>query len=71
MIVAISYNTDIMAMENILPLTARWIKFAKRMKDLIIEIRTKSALFINSGYQSFKKYCFKLDTFTRNCMFKA
>lgn len=45
MIVAISYNTDIMAMENILPLTARWIKFAKRMKDLIIEIRTKSALF--------------------------
>jgi len=45
MIVAISYNTDIMAMENILPLTARWIEFAKKMKGLIIEIRTKSALF--------------------------
>ncbi len=45
MIVAISYNTDIMAMENILPLTARWIEFAKKMEGLIIEIRTKSALF--------------------------
>jgi spore photoproduct lyase len=45
MIVAISYNTDIMAMENILPLASRWIEFAKRISGLIIEIRTKSALF--------------------------
>tara|TARA_B100000768_G_C11252893_1_gene364953 strand:+ start:209 stop:1225 length:1017 start_codon:yes stop_codon:yes gene_type:complete len=45
MIVAISYNTDIMAMENILPLASRWINFAKHQKNLIIEIRTKSALF--------------------------
>lgn len=52
MIVAISYNTDIMAMENILPLTARWIEFAKSMKGLIIEIRTKSALF--SSIQNIK-----------------
>ena len=45
MIVAISYNTDIMAMENILPLASRWIDFARNQKHLVIEIRTKSALF--------------------------
>ena len=45
MIVAISYSTDIMAMENILPLASRWINFAKLQKHLVIEIRTKSALF--------------------------
>ena len=45
MIVSISYNTDILAMENIIPMASRWIEFAKTQKDLIIEIRTKSALF--------------------------
>ena len=43
-IVSISYNTDLLAMENILPLTRRWIEFAKKNINLNIEIRTKSAL---------------------------
>lgn len=43
-IVSISYNTDLLAMENILPLTRRWIEFAKTNINLNIEIRTKSAL---------------------------
>jgi len=45
MVVSISYNTDLMAMENIIPVTSRWIKFAKTQENLKIEIRTKSALF--------------------------
>jgi spore photoproduct lyase len=45
MIVSISYNTDLMAMENIIPMTSRWIKFARKQENLKIEIRTKSALF--------------------------
>ena len=45
MIVSISYNTDLMAMENIMPLASRWIEFTRNQKNLKIEIRTKSALF--------------------------
>ncbi len=45
MIVSISYNTDLLAMENIFPMVSRWIKFARKRKNLIIEIRTKSAFF--------------------------
>ena len=45
MLVSISYNTDLMAMENIIPITSRWIEFARNQKNLKIEIRTKSALF--------------------------
>ena len=45
MVVSISYNTDLMAMENIIPVTSRWIEFAKLQKNMRIEIRTKSALF--------------------------
>ncbi len=45
MIVSISYNTDLMAMENLFPIISRWIDFAKSKENLIIEIRTKSALF--------------------------
>ena len=44
-VVSISYNTDLLAMENIFPLTRNWINYAKNKKNLIIEIRTKSALF--------------------------
>ena len=29
MIVSISYNTDLMAMEKIIPMTSRWIKFSQ------------------------------------------
>ena len=45
MVVSISYNTDLMAMENIIPVASRWIEFAKLQKNMRIEIRTKSALF--------------------------
>jgi len=45
MVVSISYNTDLMAMENIIPMASRWIEFARNQENLKIEIRTKSALF--------------------------
>ena len=41
MIVSISYNTDLMAMENLFPIISRWVEFAKSKDNLIIEIRTK------------------------------
>ena len=44
-LVSVSYNTDLLAMENILPLTKSWIEYASTKNDLKIEIRTKSALF--------------------------
>ncbi len=44
-VVSVSYNTDLLAMENIMPLTRSWIEYAGTKKDLLIEIRTKSALF--------------------------
>ena len=44
-VVSVSYNTDLLAMENIMPITRSWINYAETKKDLIIEIRTKSALF--------------------------
>ena len=37
----ISYETDILAFEEIVPYTSAWIEFA-RNPNLIIEIRTKS-----------------------------
>ena len=39
LMLSISYNTDLMAFENILPITKNWIQFAK------LEIRTKSGLY--------------------------
>ena len=45
MIVSISYNTDLLAMENLFPMVSRWIEFARTRKNLIIEIRTKSSFF--------------------------
>ena len=42
---SISYNTDLMAFENILPITKNWIQFAKLNLDLNLEIRTKSGLY--------------------------
>lgn len=41
----ISYDTDLLALENILGYTKAWIKFAKKHSNLKIEIRTKSANF--------------------------
>jgi len=42
---SISYNTDLMAMENIIPICRNWINFSKSVTDLLLEIRTKSGLF--------------------------
>ncbi len=42
---SISYNTDLMAMENIIPICRNWINFSKSVADLFLEIRTKSGLF--------------------------
>tara|TARA_S200000501_G_scaffold377986_1_gene438491 strand:- start:1743 stop:2789 length:1047 start_codon:yes stop_codon:yes gene_type:complete len=41
--VSISYNTDLMAMENLFPITKNWIEFASKARNLILEIRTKSS----------------------------
>ena len=44
LLLSLSYNTDILALENILPLTKQWIDFANNTDDLFMEIRTKSGL---------------------------
>lgn len=41
----ISYDTDLMALENITGFVARWYDFASKHPDLTIEIRTKSGAF--------------------------
>ncbi|EMF79746.1 hypothetical protein LEP1GSC188_1592 [Leptospira weilii serovar Topaz str. LT2116] len=41
----ISYDTDLLALENILGYCKEWILFAGSNPDLIVEIRTKSANF--------------------------
>ena len=45
LMLSISYNTDLMAFENILPITRSWINYANKAQDLHLEVRTKSALF--------------------------
>lgn len=42
---SLSYDTDLLGFEGILPLTARWIEFARHEPRVTIEIRTKSAGF--------------------------
>ena len=44
LLLSLSYNTDILALDNILPLTKQWIDFANNTDDLFMEIRTKSGL---------------------------
>lgn len=41
----ISYDTDILAFENVIGYGRQWINFAKNHKNLTIELRTKSANF--------------------------
>ena len=41
----LSYETDILGLENLLKYSLEWINFASLHKNLIIEIRTKSAFF--------------------------
>lgn len=42
---SISYDTDLLAFEGLFPYTARWIEYASGKKNLLIEVRTKSANF--------------------------
>ncbi|MGB9679550.1 MAG: SPL family radical SAM protein [Minisyncoccia bacterium] len=42
---SISYETDLLALENLTGFTKEWIKYALQNQNLIIEIRTKSANF--------------------------
>lgn len=42
---SLSYDTDLLGFEGILPLTARWIEFARNEPRVTIEVRTKSAGF--------------------------
>ncbi len=39
---SISYLTDLMAFESLLPFCRRWIEFAREHPELLLEIRTKS-----------------------------
>jgi spore photoproduct lyase len=40
---SISYNTDLLALESVVPYSAYWIEFVRTYGDILIEIRTKSA----------------------------
>jgi spore photoproduct lyase len=42
---SLSYDTDLLGFEGILPLTARWIDFARHESRVTVEVRTKSAGF--------------------------
>ncbi len=44
-LIAISYDTDTLALESLLGLSKKWIEFAKDKPNLNLEIRTKSANF--------------------------
>ena len=39
----ISYDTDLLAYENVVPYASRFIEFTRKQDDLVIEVRTKSA----------------------------
>ncbi|WP_200905832.1 spore photoproduct lyase family protein [Caloranaerobacter sp. TR13] len=43
--ICISYDSDILAFENITGFVRKWIQFAKKNENLLIEIRTKSNNF--------------------------
>ncbi len=45
LMLSISYNTDLLAFENILPMTRLWIEYSKTQPDLNLEIRSKSTMF--------------------------
>lgn len=41
--VAISYETDLLALEPLAPFASRWIEFARGKENLLLELRSKSA----------------------------
>ena len=43
----ISYDTDLLAFESVVPYCRAWIEFAREEPDLLVEIRTKSAAYQN------------------------
>ncbi len=49
---ALSYDTDLLAIESFFPATAAWLEFAESRENLTIEIRTKSANFRGIQNQS-------------------
>lgn len=40
-----SYDTDLLAFENVVPFTSEWIEFTRKNQNLTVEIRTKSSNF--------------------------
>ncbi|MFH1852298.1 MAG: spore photoproduct lyase family protein [Candidatus Neomarinimicrobiota bacterium] len=44
LLLALSYDTDLLALDNRLALITDWIEFARSTDDLLLEIRTKSAV---------------------------
>ena len=42
---ALSYDTDLLALEGLLGFTEKWVRFAENHPELTLEIRTKSANF--------------------------
>jgi len=42
---SVSYETDLLALENIVPFSSAWIEYATSKQNLTIEIRTKSTNF--------------------------
>ena len=45
LLLSVSYSTDLLAFENIVPWTRKWMDFCESNTDIVIEVRTKSALF--------------------------
>ncbi len=45
----ISYDTDLLAFERLAPYCRKWIEFAYGHPDVLLEIRTKSALYLAIG----------------------
>ncbi|WAM33700.1 radical SAM protein [Caldicellulosiruptor morganii] len=43
--ISVSYESDLLALEGIVPFSSAWIEYAKEKQNLMIEIRTKSANF--------------------------
>jgi spore photoproduct lyase len=45
LLLSVSYSTDLLAFENVVPWTRKWMDFCESNTDIVIEVRTKSALF--------------------------
>lgn len=46
----VSYDTDLLAFENVIPFSSLWIDFARKNSGLKIEIRTKSANYASISH---------------------